>query len=394
MDSDLPSVLVLDANQRSALAVTRSLGRSGQFRITTADASAQALAGASRYSQAYLQHPDPGQRPREFIAWIKDLTAHQHFDLVMPTTEVTSQLLLFYQEELPELELPFAPYTTVMALSDKIALVELAKNLGIAVPESRMFKNAAELEGVSLRYPFVLKPALSRIYTGEKWVHTHVKVIQDAAGLQAALERSPYLQTTPFMLQSFIPGHGGGIFCLYNNGHPLQFFAHERLREKPPEGGVSVLCRSVPADPELKATAQKLLGAVNWHGVAMVEFRITPEGKAYLMEVNTRFWGSLQLAVDSGVDFPLMLAKAQLGLSVSSTENYRTDQRLRWLLGDLDSLYLYLKRRQPWIKKMMRLISFFSIRFRHQKHEVNRLDDLMPAWLEFKQYIRALVKQC
>jgi hypothetical protein len=112
------------------------------------------------------------------------------------------------------------------------------------------------------------------------------------------------------------------------------------------------------------------------------------------MEVNTRFWGSLQLAVDSGVDFPLMLAKAQLGLSVSSTENYRTDQRLRWLLGDLDSLYLYLKRRQPWIKKMMRLISFFSIRFRHQKHEVNRLDDLMPAWLEFKQYIRALVKQC
>ncbi len=392
MDSNLLSVLVLDANQRSALAVTRSLGRAGQFRITTADATAQALAGASRYSQSYLQYPDPGRHPRDFIAWIKNLTNQQHFDLVMPTTEVTSQLLLFCQGELAQIELPFAPYKTIMALSDKISLVELAESLGILVPESRMFDTAAGLEGVSPSFPCVLKPALSHIYTGKEWIHTHVKVLQDAAGLQAELERSPYLQTTPFMLQSFIPGHGGGIFCLYDKGQPVQFFAHERLREKPPEGGVSVLCRSVPVDPELRATAQKLLGAVDWHGVAMVEFRITPEGEAYLMEVNTRFWGSLQLAIDSGVDFPLMLAKAQLGQPVSSNEGYRTDQRLRWLLGDLDSLYLYLKGRHRWTQKVMRLISFLSIRFRAQKHEVNRLHDLLPAWLEFKQYLRALAK--
>lgn len=392
MDSNLPSVLVLDANQRSALAVTRSLGKSGQFLITTADATAQGLAGASRYSKAYLQHPDPGHQPREFIAWMKDLTGRQYFDLVMPTTEVTSQLLLSCKDELPEIKLPFALYATVMALSDKISLVELAISLKIPVPDSRMFKNAAELEGVSVRYPCVLKPALSRIFTGNDWIHTHVKVIHDETGLQQALERSPYLRTTPFMLQSFIPGHGGGIFCLYSNGQPIQFFAHERLREKPPEGGVSVLSRSVPVDQELKASAQKLLGAVNWHGVAMVEFRITPEGKAYLMEVNTRFWGSLQLAVDSGVDFPLMLARAQLGHPVARTDNYRIDQRLRWLLGDVDSLYLTLKGRQPWIKKFLRLMSFLSIRLRHQKHEVNRLNDLMPAWLEFKQYIKALFK--
>ena len=392
MDSNLPSVLVLDANQRSALAVTRSLGKSGQFGITTADATTQALAGASRYSQAYLQHPDPGLKPRDFIAWMKDLTGRQHFDLVMPSTEVTSQLLLSCNDELPEIKLPFAPYETVMALSDKISLVMLAKSLDIPVPESQMFKNAAELEGVSVSYPCVLKPALSRIFTGHDWIHTHVKVIHDGAGLKQALERAPYLKTNPFMLQSFIPGHGGGVFCLYNNGEPLQFFAHERLREKPPEGGVSVLSRSVPADQELKASAQKLLGAVNWHGVAMVEFRITPEGKAYLMEVNTRFWGSLQLAVDSGVDFPLMLARAQLGHPIASKEDYRIDQRLRWLLGDVDSLYLYLKGRQPLMKKLMRLVSFFSIRLRHQKHEVNRLHDLMPAWLEFKQYLKALVK--
>ena len=392
MDSNLLSVLVLDANQRSALAVTRSLGKSGQFSITTADATAQALAGASRYSKVYLQHPDPSLQPRGFITWAKDVTARQHFDLVMPTTEVTSQLLLSCKDELPAIELPFAPYETVMALSNKISLVELAKSLNIPVPDSQMFKNSAELVGAAVSYPCVLKPALSHIFTGDDWIHTHVKIIHDEAGLQQELERSSYLRTTPFMLQSFIPGHGGGIFCLYNNGKAEQFFAHERLREKPPEGGVSVLSRSVPVDQELQTSARKLLDSVNWHGVAMVEFRITPEGKPYLMEVNTRFWGSLQLAVDSGVDFPLMLAKAQLGQPVASTNDYRVDQRLRWLLGDVDGLYLYLKGRQSWMKKFMRVVSFLSIRLRHQKHEVNRLHDLMPAWLEFKQYIRALVK--
>lgn len=390
MDSNLPSVLVLDANQRSALAVARSLGRSGQFVTTTADATAQALAGASRFSQAYFQHPDPVERPRDFIAWIKDFTNHHHFDLVMPTTEITSQLLLSCKDELPGIELPFAPYDTIMALSDKISLVKLAKRLNIPVPDSQIFKSAAELDEASVRYPCVLKPSLSHIFTGHDWIHTHVQIILDETELQQALEHSPHLKTTPFMLQSFIPGHGGGIFCLYNKGQPLQFFAHERLREKPPEGGVSVLSRSVPVDQKLKASAQKLLDAVNWHGVAMVEFRITPEGKAYLMEVNTRFWGSLQLAVDSGVDFPMMLAKVQLGQPVARTSDYRIDQRLRWLLGDVDSIYLYLKGGHPWIKKVMRLIGFLSIRLRHQKHEVNRLGDMMPAWLELKQYIRAL----
>ena len=31
----------------------------------------------------------------------------------------------------------------------------------------------------------------------------------------------------------------------------------------------------------------------------------------YLMEVNGRFWGSLQLAIDAGVDFPALLVAAR-----------------------------------------------------------------------------------
>ena len=47
------------------------------------------------------------------------------------------------------------------------------------------------------------------------------------------------------------------------------------------------------------------LGAAELTGVAMVESqRRARWPRLYLMEVNCRFWGSLQLAIDCGVDFP------------------------------------------------------------------------------------------
>jgi len=40
----------------------------------------------------------------------------------------------------------------------------------------------------------------------------------------------------------------------------------------------------------------------------MVEFRVDArDGTAKLMEVNPRFWGSLQLSILSGADFPYLL---------------------------------------------------------------------------------------
>ena len=46
--------------------------------------------------------------------------------------------------------------------------------------------------------------------------------------------------------------------------------------------------------------AERLLKSVNWSGVAMVEFKVDEAtGRPYLMEINGRFWGPLQLAIDA-----------------------------------------------------------------------------------------------
>ncbi|WP_111641471.1 ATP-grasp domain-containing protein [Marinimicrobium alkaliphilum] len=93
-------VLVLDAAQRSALSVVRSLGRAG-LTVYTADAKQKALAGCSRYSKTYLKTPSPEDEPNAFLQWLEDLLAETPFSMVLPVTEVTSQLLLMNQERFP-----------------------------------------------------------------------------------------------------------------------------------------------------------------------------------------------------------------------------------------------------------------------------------------------------
>ena len=69
-------------------------------------------------------------------------------------------------------------------------------------------------------------------------------------------------------------------------------------------------------------------------GVAMVEYRYDPASRRYVfMEINGRFWGSLQLAIDAGVDFPALLVAATAAALAQSPASTRLPTRVpaSWL---------------------------------------------------------------
>jgi len=135
------------------------------------------------------------------------------------------------------------------------------------------------------------------------------------------------------------------------------------------------------------------LNEASWHGIAMIEFKVAPDGTPYLMEINTRFWGSLQLAVDAGVNFPWLLYQLACGDQPGPVKNYTTGVRLRWLLGDLDNLYLTLRdKRYSKTTKLKSILRFLTPSSFKTRHEVNRWSDPAPAWHELKQYLRDILK--
>lgn len=383
-------VLVLDGNQRSALSVVRSLGEK-EVPLITADETPDSLAGQSRFSQQYFTYPSPQSQPELFCSTINELCVQQNIDIVMPMTELTSSLMLQHEHQFATL--PFTEIDKVNKLADKCLLMQLAESIDIPIPETWHANSLDELPVKldKLDYPIVLKPGKSWLYHQGKWLHTTVQIAYDATQAAKILESDQAFHAHPFMLQAFIPGSGGGVFALYNHGEPLAFFAHRRLREKPPQGGVSVLSESCALDKTLESYARKLLDHVKWHGVAMVEFRITPDGQPYLMEINTRFWGSLQLAVNAGVDFPWLLYQITCKQQATPVNSYKIGVRLRWMLGNVDWLYLILRDSSYSFKdKLHAIASFLRPSPFKTRHEVIRYTDMKPFWWELKQYIKDL----
>jgi hypothetical protein len=74
---------------------------------------------------------------------------------------------------------------------------------------------------------------------------------------------------------------------------------------------------------------------MEWHGPAMVEFRDDGLTPPCLIEVNGRFWTSLQLMIDAGIDFPRMWVELLLGRPVAPAGAYEEGITLRWLWGDI-----------------------------------------------------------
>jgi predicted ATP-grasp superfamily ATP-dependent carboligase len=271
--------------------------------------------------------------------------------------------------------------------------MQMAESLDIPVPRTWYVSDPAHLpcKLEDLPYPLVLKPGKSWIFHQQEWQRAGVLIVKDLEEAKVALESCWAFSAYPFMLQEYVDGEGAGVFSIYDNARPLAFFAHRRLREKPPAGGVSVLSESTPVKAELLAPARKLLDHARWHGVAMVEFKVASDGTPYLMEINTRFWGSLQLAVDAGVDFPYMLYRLACNEKPEPVTNYKEGIKLRWLLGDLDNLYLTLRDRNlSMASKLAALSRFILPTPGRTRHEVNRWSDIGPFWWELKQYIRDL----
>jgi predicted ATP-grasp superfamily ATP-dependent carboligase len=110
---------------------------------------------------------------------------------------------------------------------------------------------------------------------------------------------------------------------------------HRREREFPVTGGASIAAESV-YDEKLKDVGKKLLDALSWHGVAMVEFKLDEADNQFkLMEINPKFWGSLDLAIAAGVDFPYDLARMSRGEAIEYSEEYKRGLRYQWPIEDL-----------------------------------------------------------
>jgi hypothetical protein len=323
--------LLLDGHSAAAIESLQSLGRRG-VEVDVATEHADCLAFRSVYLAQRLEQPPP--LPLEpALAWLHKLDAERNYDLIVATTE-TSLLLLRALDEADACRMKAAlPGNAALDCAlDKQATLSMARDLGIPVPRSEIIPRGGPAPRCTA-YPVVLKATRSRVVVEGGQRRLEVVIARDR--FERARILSAWLPYTSVQQQEFIAGHGFGIEMLFERGVLRWHFAHERLHELPLTGGGSSYRRSIAAPAEMLEAAARILRALRWHGVAMVEFRSPHPRGFHLMEINPRLWGSLALPIDCGVDFPWSLALLATGRAVPPQPRYARRYYTRHLENDI-----------------------------------------------------------
>lgn len=335
-------ILVLDGNQNQAVAAVRSLAQAGHT-VLAGESSSWSKAGCSRSASGTFQYPSPQTETEAFVRRISEIAREQAGTLVMPMTEATTLPLSAHRSGLAAAGARFVlpAHPDLMRAFDKEQTTRLAASLGIRIPETHLLSSVADAEQAvrSVRFPVVLKPRSSEELSSQGKVRT-------AGRPQYASNETEFLaayrdisaRCSAVLAQEYVDGEGAGYFALMRHGELRAEFAHRRIRDVYPTGSGSAVRVSVAPDPEIREPALAILKALNWHGVAMVEFRWKKGEKPVFMEVNGRFWHSLPLACYAGVDFPALLAQMSEQGDVNPVLNYRVGVRCRWFLGDFRHL--------------------------------------------------------
>ena len=322
------NILVTSAGTRVAYAICKSLARKG-LRVYAGDSAALPMTAFSRHCAGAFRHASPFTDQERF--W-NDLTAflrRKQIDVLIPVLEET-YCLARTPERLPASVHTLLPrYAHVLAVHDKARLHDLARSLGIPVPQTRelsdvMGEPARHLNDVP--FPALLKPRQG----GGGWA---MRRIVDAASLESALAERGF-PAERFVLQQEIAGDVVCVCAIYKDGRRIAADAYKTLRSYPHPYGQATLRISLPGGAALDHLTA-LLDHLHWNGVCEADFIQDNAGRFFLLDVNPRFWGSLAQNIAAGVDYPDYYRRLAEGERNFATGQSIPGVRTRWLGGDL-----------------------------------------------------------
>jgi len=376
----MAKVFVTNARQRKSLAIIRSLGKRG-IKVTAGEEYCFAPSFFSKYCHKSVIYPSPIKKPNFFIKWFINHVKKNNYDVIIPADDDVLKHVVDHLQELSSYTaVPVVDKERYNKANDKAETLKIAIENRVPCPKTYFVSTFEEVKALAkcLDFPVIIKPKRSSGSRGVTCVQSKDELYEKYLTVHKRYNWP--------LIQEFIPPGGDtyGVEAIFNRkSEPRAVFVHRRLREYPPSGGPSTLRESVK-NPKLAELGIRLLKALNWYGVAMVEFKIDPRtNEPKLMEINPRFWGSLALSIYAGIDFPYLLYKLAMEGDIEPVENYKIGLRCRWLAGDI---LCFIKGRN----KFHRSPSFFKFFDKDLKYDIISKEDIKPTLGIFLFYVSRL----
>jgi len=343
------SVLITQGKNKQSLALTRALGRRGHT-VTVGSSTRLARTFASRYCEETFRYTPPEEDERAFLEDLSAVVREGSFDLLVPAGESTVVPIARERDALSRFTtVPVVDWETLQLAHDKERTIDLARRLGVPVPETYVPSSTEELGALAedLEYPVVVK--LRKGVGGVGLRHAagpdELLEVYDERGESNAIfdYRRP-------LVQEHVPGTVHDVNCLFERGEPRAVLVQKRVLCSPPSGGIGVVNETV-RNPELAEYATEILGHLDWHGIGQVEFVVDErDGSPKLMEINPRLWGTFELALAAGVDFPGLLCELAGNGTARPTLEYRSGVRFVWF--DVPMMTSFWRSERPFARAL------------------------------------------
>lgn len=306
----------------------------------------------------------------------------ERYDCFIPMGDEVIELVARHREEFAELaNIVVVDGETMDVAMDKGRTIEFARAHGFGHPRTFFVEDLSKLEPLRDRipYPVVIKPRVGSGAHGLIFVERPEELL---AQYRRVHQRYPF----PLIQEGIPPSSPKfGVQCLFNRQGQVRAAVVQRFWRQYPLRGGPGSCFETVNRPDIQDCGVRLLETLGWRGVAQVEFlEDERDGELKLMEINPRFWDSLQTVIQAGVDFPYLLYRIATEGDVEPHMDYRFGEVCRSMLpGEI--LY-FLTSGRRWRMEP----SFWRFRGPNLGYSVWSRNDVRPAFAHLRFALKSL----
>jgi carbamoylphosphate synthase large subunit len=224
---------------------------------------------------------------------------------------------------------PISDREVVERASDRWKMSNAISRLNVKIPKTFSPANKNQLENAieQIGFPLVIRPRLSRGARG-------VTYCKDKKAAELTFEQLKR-DYGPVIVQELVSGGPGSVYAvqtLWDSDHRLcSSIVYQKLRERPPSGGVSWVGRTVSND-KLTDSAVSIMKEIGpWTGPAGVEFKISSSNnEPYIMEINPRLQAPVLFLAKAGVNSAELWLRIALNEKVVPQFEYKEKYFIRF----------------------------------------------------------------
>jgi len=296
------NILLTGSWVRTAYVAAESLAKAG-WEVFVCGSNFLSMTRFSRFIQGFDLVSNPFKEPEQYVKELAQIVKQREIDVLLPVHEDALSIQT-YRHYFPEnLIIACASEKELLIVLDKYEIIKIAEAAQVGVPQTYAPYSIAEVDFLAktLGFPLIIKTRRGNSGKGVFRVNSAQEAVNK---YQEVIENFSLTSTQMPILQQYLEGSLYGGCFLAKEGEVKACFIEHYLRCKEEGFGTSVL-RKPCVFPLLEDYTKKMAQKLKWTGIGHFDFIVNAEKtSAYLIEMNPRFWGALNLAVKNGYDFP------------------------------------------------------------------------------------------